>query len=144
MTAMDVTRPPTLSIGTVFGGSTEVDDRWRPDIQLLRRQVMALREGVESPLSVNVVFHVEGRLLPPLEYEGVRTGTLSRKTMHLMIQAAVPPEPVVDRREVLLGLLREAVVEAEALARHRKIADGLPGIRSILEAVAQEPLDGYA
>lgn len=94
---------PVLSTGTVFGGSPEVDDLWRPEIQRLRKQVMARREGVDSPLNVNVVFHVEGRLLPPLGYEGVRTGTLSRKTMHLIVQAAVPSEPAQDRQGVLLG-----------------------------------------
>lgn len=97
--------------------------------------VIALREGVSSPLNVNVVFHVEGRLLPPVEFEGVRTGTFRRKTMDLMVQAAVAPEPVADRRAVLTGLLRDAVAEAEAFAKRRKIAAELPEIRGIVDAL---------
>lgn len=135
--------PETLSIGVVFGGSPEIDDLWQPETRRVMKAVMAHREGVASPLCLNVVFHVEGRLLPPLDFEGVRTGRLSRKRMELMVQAAVPREPVEDRRAALLGLLRDAVVEAEELARRRKIAEGLPEIRGIVEAVAQEPLDGH-
>ena len=125
-----------LSLGAVFGGSPEVDGQWRPEIQRLMSAVIAFREGVRSPLSVNVVFHVEGRLLPPLEFEGVRTGTFSRKRMLLMVQAAVPTEPVDDRRGVLLALLSDAVTAAEALAARRKVASSLPEIREIIDAVA--------
>lgn len=130
--------PKALSIGAVFGGSPEVDEQWRPEIQRLMNAVIVFREGVRSPLAVNVVFHVEGSLLPPVEFEGVRTGTFSRKTMQLMVQAAVPREPVHDRRGVLLGLLSDAVTEAEVLAARRKIASGLPEIHGIVEAVARD------
>lgn len=124
-----------LSIGVVFGGSQEVDEAWRPETQSLMKAVIEAREGLVSPLSVNVVFHVEGRLLPPVAFEGVRTGSYSRKLTLLMVQAAVPREPQDDRRGVLLSLLREAVDEAEAFARRRKIADALPVVRSIVDAL---------
>lgn len=39
-------------------------------------------------------------------------------------------------------MLRDAVGEAEAFAQRRKIADGLPEIRGIVEAVARELSDG--
>lgn len=32
------------------------------------QEVMALRHGVESPLNVKVVFHVDGELLPPVDF----------------------------------------------------------------------------
>ena len=99
------------------------------------KAVIALRQGVQSPLNVNVVFHVEGELIPPVEFEGVRTGRFSRKNVELMVQAAVPREPVKDRRAVLVSLLRDAVAEAERLAQRKKIAEGLPDIRGIVEAL---------
>jgi hypothetical protein len=127
-----------LSIGVVFGGSQDVDEAWRPETQRLMKAVMEAREGLVSPLGVNVVFHVEGRLLPPVEFEGVRTGRYSRKLTLLMVQAAVPPEPQDDRRGVLMSLLREAVDEAELFARRRKIADALPVVRGIVDALPSQ------
>ena len=143
VTPVEETDPPVLSLGTVYGGTLEVDGLWRPVIQRLRRQVMAAREGVTSALCVNVVYHVTGHIWAP-DFEGVRTGSFSRMKMHLIVQAALPTEPIQDRRTVLLCLLRDAVVEAEEFARQRKIADGLPEIRGIVEAVALETRDGHA
>lgn len=128
----------TLSIGAVFGGTIAIDEAWKPAIQRTMKAVIRHREGLQSPLCVNVVFHVDGEHLPSVDFDGVRTGRLSRKRMELMVQAAVPPEPVVDRREVLLRLLRDAVAEAEAFARRRGIADELTEIRAVVEGVAQE------
>jgi hypothetical protein len=133
----EVETPDTLSIGAVFGGSPAFDEAWMPEIQRVMKEVISLREGVESPLCVNVVFHVEGRLLPPVEFDGVRTGRCSRRTMHLMVQAAIPAEPVEDRRAVLVGLLRDAVAEAGSLAKRRKIADDLPELRGIVDALPE-------
>lgn len=132
--------PQPLSVGVVFGGSPHVDKAWDPAISRIMRAVIQARYRTTTPLSVNVVYHVTGELLQA-EFSGVRTGTFSRKRMLLMVQAAVPPEPVEDRRGVLLGLLRAAVDEAEAFARRRKIADGLPEIHGIVGAVAQAQLD---
>lgn len=131
----DEEQPDALSIGTVYGGTWSIDDSWRPDIQRVMQEVIALRHGVVSPLNVNVVFHVDGHLLPPVDFEGVRTGKFSRRSMHLMVQAAVPRDEVDDRRAVLLGLLRAAATEAEAFARHRGIAADLNEIRGIVDAM---------
>ncbi|KGN29376.1 hypothetical protein N802_13690 [Knoellia sinensis KCTC 19936] len=126
----------------VFGGSPHVDKAWDPAISVIMRDVIQARYGITTPLSVNVVFHVTGELLQA-EFSGVRTGTFSRKRMLLMVQAAVPLEPVEDRRGVLLVLLRSAVDAAEEFAIRRKIAGGLPEIRAIVEAVAQDPQGGH-
>ena len=85
--------PETLSIGAVFGGTIVIDEAWKPEIQRIMKAVITHREGLQSPLCVNVVFHIDGEHLPPVDFEGVRTGRLSRKHMELMVQAAVPPEP---------------------------------------------------
>jgi hypothetical protein len=124
-----------LSIGVVFGGTPAVDEAWRPETQRLMKAVIAARDGVVSPLAVNVVFHVDGHLLPPVDFEGVRTGSFSRKLNLLMVQAAVPTDSLEDRRAVLLALLRKAVDEAEAFAKRRKIADALPEVRGVVESL---------
>jgi hypothetical protein len=84
------------------------------------------------------LFHVDGELLPPVDFEGVRTGTFSQESMHLMVQAAVPPDAVDDERAVLLGLLREAVVEAETFARQNGAAADLNEVRGIVDAMPED------
>ena len=130
--------PEVLSIGAVFGGSAEIDELWRPEVLRLMNSVRRHGSNPAKFLAVNVVFHIDGRLLPPVDFEGTRTGSLSRKQMLLLVQAAVPHEPVEQRMHVLLTLLHDAVTEAELLARRRKIADGLPDVRSVLVKVAME------
>lgn len=53
-------RPEVLSIGAVFGGTPEIDERWRPEVLQLMNEVIASRSEAHSPLGVNVVFHVDG------------------------------------------------------------------------------------
>lgn len=144
MTGSEEDSPPTLSIGTIFGGTPEVDEFWQPHIRSLRRLVMRQRDLVErGPLCVNVVYFVGGRLIP-LRFEGVRTGTFSRKTMHLMVQAAISPLPQGDPRGTLLALLQESVAAAEGYAKRKKIADALPEIRSIVSVVERDVMRGSA
>lgn len=85
---------------------------------------------MSSPLNVNIVFHVDGRLAPN-EFSGVRTGRFSKKNSHLMVQAAVPSSAAEDRTATLLRLLADAIDEAEAFARKKKIASELTEIRTI-------------
>lgn len=127
-----------LSVGAVYGGTWATDESWRPDIQRVMQEVMVLRQGVASPLNVNVVFHVDGDLLPPVDFEGVRTGTFSRRSMHLMVQAAVPVDAVDGHRAALLRLLLAAAVEAEEFARKKGIAADLNEIRSIVDAMPED------
>jgi len=134
----DEERPDALSIGAVYGGTWSIDESWRLDIQRVMQEVMVLRRGVESPLNLNVVFHVDGELLPPVDFEGVRTGTFSRRLMHLMVQAAVPRHTLDDQRAVLLDLLRAAAAEAEAFALQRGIAADLSAIRGIVDAMPHD------
>jgi hypothetical protein len=127
----NTTIAPALSIGAMPGDSDAENRAWKLSISEIGKEVMALREGHTSPLNLNVVFRVEGRLALN-DFIGVRTGRFSKGSSHLMVQAAVPPGPVVNRRSVLLGLLSEAVSEAESFARRRNIAEDLKVIRSIL------------
>ncbi len=115
------TAPPALSIASILGDSDAESRAWLQEIRILGRGVESLRSGVRSPLHVNVVYHVDGRLVPN-EFQGVRTGRFDRRTPELMVQAAVSLTPADDRRGVLLNLLREAVEEAERFARRRGLA----------------------
>ena len=85
-----------LSIGSVVGGATSSNRRWRDAITDLTRAVAEARNGVTSPLNVNVVFQVPGNIRQP-DFHGTRTGRYSRAERLLLIQVAlpedVPPNP---------------------------------------------------
>lgn len=110
-----------LSIGAMVGGTNVNARRWRAAIMALAQRVSSLREGVTSPLNVNVVYQVPGEVLPTLDFVGVRSGRYSRSRNLLLVQAAVPGEPPPDMDSVLLNLLDAAIVEAELLALKRKM-----------------------
>lgn len=131
-------RASPLSLGVVYGGLGATHDFWAPHLQRLMKQVVELRGEIVGPLSVNVVYHVEGPLLGRIDFERVRTGSLSRKHKILMVQAAVPPLPVDDPRAVLVDLLTDAVDAAEALAKRRSIASALPEVRAVLATLPAE------
>jgi hypothetical protein len=78
-----------LSIGSVVGGVGAGARAWNEPISELTRRVADARLGVESPLNLNVVFHVPGEVLRISE-PYVRTGRYDSRTRHLMVQATVP------------------------------------------------------
>ena len=90
----DVDEADALSIGSVVGGVGPKARAWNDPIRKLARRVADVRSGVDSPLNVNVVFHVPGEVLP-IDHDYVRTGRYDSKTRHLMVQATVP-ESVPD------------------------------------------------
>lgn len=125
-----------VSISAVLGDYDAENRAWQQAIRELRRQVgAACQEDLESPLQLDVSYHVEGKLAPN-EFEGVRTGHFTKRTALLRVQAAVPPGPVDDRRAVLLDLLADAVAVAEAFARKKGIAEELTGIRALVRELS--------
>jgi hypothetical protein len=100
-----------LSVGAIFGGPEA--QPWRDSVYELTRRVTVLREGVESQLNVNVVFHVPGRYLKP-EFAGVRAGSFRKRDSLLMVQAALPPDLPTDPASYLQDAMVSAVDEAEA------------------------------
>lgn len=96
--------------------------------------------GVVSPLRVNVIFHVDGRVLPN-DLHGVRTGRFSKTKSLLVVQAAVQREPTADLRATLVDLLERAIIEAECYAARKRIAQELPEIRAILEQLKRDTSD---
>jgi hypothetical protein len=59
--------PPALQ--SEQSSETPTQQTWRRAIGALGKDVVAVRNGVESPLRVNVVYHVDGKLAP-IEFEG--------------------------------------------------------------------------
>ena len=123
--------PEPLSIGAVLGGPSTP---WESVIKDLGERVAIAREGVESPLNLNVVFHVPGSIL---QFEGdyVRTGSFDRERRLLMVQATVPGTPPVEADAFAHARLRAAVDCAEAWAKRRQIADDLSALRRLVERI---------
>lgn len=132
----DSVEGPVLTVSAVMG-DIDGERAWGSAIGALSMRAGQLREGVTSPVRLSVVFHVDGRLAPN-DFEGVRTGRFRKKDRLLTVQAAVQSGPVEDRRAVLTDLLRDAVAEAEAYVRQRRIADDLLAIRNLVDDLSAE------
>lgn len=122
---------PAFSIGAVYGDYDAESKAWDPVIRGVMKEVKGLCDGITTPLKVNVVFYIDGKLARN-EFSGVRTGRFSKRDSELMVQAAVPNGPVDDRRKQLRQLLTDAIDEAEVFAQKKKIASDLTEIRRIL------------
>ena len=116
----------------VVGGTTVNPGKWEEAGKSLGRRVAAIRGGVESPLCVNVVYYVPGEVLN-LDWEGVRTGSYDRRRNLLMVHATVPEVPPEDPQPFLMVRLHEAVTEAEAWARRKRIAEELTALRALVD-----------
>jgi hypothetical protein len=132
---------PALVIGAVLGDSDAASMAWSGAIGALSRTVERLSEGVETPICVNVVYHVDGRIAPN-EFEGVRTGRFDRADSLLIVQAAVPARTPTEAQRPLLDLLDAAVAAAERFAKREKLAESLDGLRGLVERVARESVPG--
>lgn len=104
-----------LSIGIVRGGPGP-GQAWAPALQRAMRSVKAARDDVATVLSVNVVFHIQGEIVPN-EFEGLRTGIFSRKTGDLMIQVALGEDVPDDPLAAVEAYLHEAIDLALQFAR---------------------------
>jgi hypothetical protein len=123
-----------LSIGAIYGGpefSHQPGVPWKPAIQVLMNRVIDLRRGVESPLNINVVFHVPGSLLAP-EFSGSRTGSFRKRDRLLMVQVALPIETPDDQSGYLISAVRDAIETVEVWNRRKDRRFDLSVIRSML------------
>jgi hypothetical protein len=120
-----------LSIGAVIGGTSPWPRAWRDATRRLGKRVRDLRDGVDAPVNLNVVFHVPGELLQ-LDWQGVRTGRWSKKHQLLMIQVTVPGgQPPEDIDRVVRVRLLDAIECAEEWAKRKQIAGGFEQLRDI-------------
>jgi hypothetical protein len=124
--------PPVLSIGSVSGGTTEISAGWTAPIRWLANAVGDLLVGVDSPLRVNVVLQIPGRFIG-VDFQGARTSKFSKKSMHLMIQVALPEAPPENPQQYLQARMIEAIDLAESWAIHRGYVRDLNPLRSIIE-----------
>lgn len=111
-----------LAIGAVAGGPG-ASREWSEVVLKLATRVIAMREGVPSPVAVNVVYQIPGRFLDP-EFEGVRSGCFSRKEARLLIQVALPSNPSSDASADVRRLLWDAVALAEDFAQQEGMIEG--------------------
>ena len=108
-----------LSLGAIVEPSPDYQ-RWREAIRMLTLGIADARSGHRVPLSLNVVFHVPGRLFKP-EFSGVRTGRYSNKLGLLMVQVAVPEVAPEDRDALVRDAVARAIDEAESWAAGRRV-----------------------
>jgi len=100
-----------IYIGAIFGGPGGMSSKIGSAISKIKH--LAGEREMDASGSLDIVFHVPGSLLSP-DYDGVRTGTFSRKKRLLQVQIAVPQD-LTDKDEVtevarsLVPLLRQAV-----------------------------------
>jgi hypothetical protein len=123
-----------LSIGSVVGGSTPANRRWRDAIGELTHAVADARADIASPLNVNVVFQVPGNVVQP-DFDGARTGRYSKADRLLLVQVALPKEAPDDPDGYLRAALADAIGEAEEWARRRSIAPDLGALRELAARV---------
>jgi hypothetical protein len=121
---------PVLSLGVVLGGRTSANAAWEAPLQVLMQEIERDRIGVESAISVNIVFHIPGRLLQP-DFQGVRTGTFSRTKQLLMVQVALDESPPRDVEKYLALKIFEALDAAESWAIMKRFATNLSSLKSI-------------
>jgi hypothetical protein len=138
---MSVEAVPALLLGAVLGDSDAKSMAWSRAIGALSREVEHLSLGLSTPVRVNVVYHVDGRVAPN-EFEGVRSGRFNHGKSLLVVQAAVPADMPDEPERLLLELLEASVAAAESFARQRRLADGLPALRGLVRRISAEKRSG--
>ena len=126
---------PALSIGAMAGGTSAEARRWNQAVMALARRIMSRREGVVSPLNVNIVYQIPGEVLQ-IDFTGVRTGRYSAAKRLLLVQAAVPAEFTPNADDIIFQLLRDAIDEAGKYALKRHLSDSpLRELKALVEIV---------
>jgi hypothetical protein len=124
-----------LSVGAIYGGpefSHHPDVPWKRAIHALTQRVSELRQGVESDLDVNIVFHVPGSIAGP-DFSGSRTGSFNKRDAHLMVQIALPPEAPEDQDAYLIRAVRESLDTIDAWNRRKDQGFDLSALRALVD-----------
>ena len=125
-----------LLVGAILGDADADSLAWSRAIGVVSARAESLSVSLATPLRLQVEIHVDGRTSPN-EFLGARTGRFSRAKSLLVIQVALAKPVSDDPVATVCQLVGEAVSEAEAYARRRKIADDLTALRHVVEALVQ-------
>ena len=127
-----------MHLGAVFGGPGGMDSHVGRAISKIKRlrgeyapTTMQSRSG-----SLDIVFHVPGSIAQP-EYEGIRTGSLSRKRRLLQVQVAVPQELNAKQPEEIERFLSRSIRQAIELAEPVFMKAKIPFERTEHERILQ-------
>lgn len=121
----------------VITGTDENQERWAALAMGLSRRSTEQQESepLTSPFALGVGFLAKGRYVEP-DFEGVKVGRFSRRHNLLEVSATLPETLPGDPLTEIISVLHQAVDEARAYARKKKIADDLPSLRRAVERLA--------
>lgn len=132
---MTVQTAPALLVRAVVDASVEarlwevaVDRFWQ------RVEVLGGRESV--PWGVQVVYVVDAGMTP-VDFDGVKLGSLSRKARTLVMRAAVRGETEDGVDQTVRTVLDQAVRLAEQVANRRGLIGSLDHARRIVERLIE-------
>jgi hypothetical protein len=129
-TQVQVPSRPALTTAEIVGGVTSLNSGWDEPLWWLGNRIRAKADGVFSPISVNIEFHIPGDLLKP-DYVGERTGAFRKSDSLLKVQVALPEAPPAEVRAYLKARVLSAVGEAERWAIARRRATDLASLREL-------------
>ena len=139
MTGSEGAAPDLLSIGINVGGMTPANHLIHEALGGFMR--MVIRERAAYPnegLRINIVFHLPGPISQP-DYEGVHATRLDRRTQHLLVVGAVPPDLRFDEvSKYFADVLRKALDEAIGYLRKRKVAISTDVVSALVDHLLQE------
>lgn len=118
-----VTTHKAVTIGVIDGGAS-AESGWPEALAALRSATRDSYEGHEAQFELNVVFHVPGEYLN-VDFEGMRTGSFSRRKAVLAVQVALPVEAPVDVDVMLRTCVWDAIEMAEEFLYQEGLDRGL-------------------
>ncbi|MGW9159404.1 hypothetical protein [Microbacterium sp. NPDC055665] len=125
-----------FAVGTVLGDSDSASLGWKRSTTNLSKEVRTLATDLSSPVRLNVIFHIDGRLWP-IKFHGVRARRINAKRNLLVVDVGVAKDPVDDVRAHLLALLVSAVDEADKVVSS-KFPEGLREIRAVVAQLSAD------
>lgn len=131
----------SLYVGIVTGGPDAEHSPMEHAASRIGLAIQARRgtSSIGSEASLNVVFHLPGNL-SAVDFNGLRSGTFSRKKKLLMIQVAVPEEELEaeDPEHFIFWAMREAVAMAAPAFKKAKIPFSADDHLALVDAVEAE------
>jgi hypothetical protein len=125
-----VSTTPALLVRAVVDTSTEARI-WEAAVDRLWRRVEVLGGRESVPWGVQVVYVVDAGMTP-VDFDGVKLGSLSRKVRTLVVKAAVRGEPEDGVDQTVLTVLDQAVRLAAQVANRRGLIGSLDHARRIV------------